>query len=182
MLRTIYRALDAVRTVLIITIFASIILLGAVQIVLRYFSPAQLKPFAWGDEIMRLLNIWVVFLAASLGAKENTHLSMDFLIRKIFSSQKFDQVKRFANIIVIIVLMLIIYFGTVRTVANRGAMLQNISLSIAWFYAAIPIGCLYLLFDYTLILIYGEHPFSRKKEHNVKVSDEDIPDFLKTDQ
>jgi TRAP-type C4-dicarboxylate transport system permease small subunit len=93
----------------------------------------------------------MVFLAASLGAKENTHLSMDFLIRKLFRSKQIDLIKRLATIIVIAALVLIIYHGTVRTFANRNAMLQNISISIAWFYAAIPIGCAYLLFDYVLI-------------------------------
>lgn len=179
MLRKIYKSLNMARMVGIIAILSTIITLGTIQIILRYFSPAELKPFPWGDEIMRLLNIWMVFLAASLGAKENTHLSMDFLIKKLFSERRVETVKRLATIIVIAVLLLIIYHGTLRTIANQRAMLQNIQISIAWFYAAIPVGCLYLLFDYLLILIYGEHPFSRKKDIVVEVSDDDIPTFLK---
>ncbi|PKL27419.1 MAG: hypothetical protein CVV46_11710 [Spirochaetae bacterium HGW-Spirochaetae-2] len=181
MLRKIYKTLDRMRTVGIIAILSVIISLGTVQIILRYFTPAELKPFPWGDEIMRLLNIWMVFLAASLGAKENTHLSMDFLIRKLFKSKQIDLIKRLATIIVIAALVLIIYHGTLRTIANRNAMLQNISISIAWFYAAIPIGCAYLLFDYVLTLVFGEHPFSRKKEIGAEITDEDIPAFLKDD-
>jgi TRAP-type C4-dicarboxylate transport system permease small subunit len=179
MLRKIYKILNSIRTVGIITILTTIILLGTVQIFLRYFTPANLKPFAFGDEIMRLQNIWMVFLAASLGAKENTHLSMDFLVKKFFNEKYVLVVKRIATVIVILSLGLIIYYGTIRTYANRNAMLQNIEISIAWFYAAIPIGSAYLLFDYVLILIFKEHPFSRKKEIGSEITDEDIPEFLK---
>ncbi|HLW22487.1 MAG TPA: TRAP transporter small permease [Sphaerochaetaceae bacterium] len=179
MLRKIYKLFHAIRVTGIIAVLTVIITLGTVQIVLRYFSPAQLRPFPWGDEIMRLLNIWMVFLAASLGAKENTHLSMDFLIKKLFKPERVELVKRGATVIVIVALGLIIYHGTLRTIANTRAMLQNISISISWFYAAIPVGCAYLLFDYLLILIYGEHPFSRKKEIGEEITDEDIPEFLK---
>jgi hypothetical protein len=28
------------------------------------------------------------------------------------------------------------------------------------FYAAIPVGCAYLFFDYLLITVYGYHPFA----------------------
>ncbi|MFQ3619729.1 MAG: TRAP transporter small permease subunit, partial [Spirochaetales bacterium] len=73
-----YRIIDRIRAILIILILGFIIGIGAVQIFLRYFP--YTKAFDWVDEIMRYLNIWVVFLAASIGVKESTHLSMDYFL------------------------------------------------------------------------------------------------------
>ena len=36
-------------------------------------------------------------------------------------------------------------------------------VSNGWFYAAIPVGCAYLFYDFLLIFIFGKHPFAREK-------------------
>ena len=48
-----YRAYNAIRATAIVTLLSAIILLCVVQIILRYFTSAALKPFAWGDEVVR---------------------------------------------------------------------------------------------------------------------------------
>ena len=42
----------------------------------------------------------------------------------------------------------------------RTSFLQNLPISNAWFYAAIPVGCAYLLYEYILILVFGKNPFA----------------------
>ena len=73
MFKKIYWILDKIRSVAIIGMLGYIVILSFVQIVLRYFTSADLKPFAWGDEIIRLMAIWVAFLAASVGVKQESH-------------------------------------------------------------------------------------------------------------
>ena len=71
--------------------------------------------------------------------------------------------KKTALGIVLACLVVLVYYGTAQTKTNTLSMLQNVPVSIAWFYAAIPIGSTFLFFDYLLILIYGKHPFAQKQ-------------------
>lgn len=155
-----YRAYNAIRATAIVTLLSAIILLCVVQIILRYFTSAALKPFAWGDEVVRLSSIWVSFLAASIGVRDSSHLSVDFFIEKLISKAALATVKRIATGLVLVALALLVWYGISRTIANVPTMMQNLPISMAWFYAAIPVGSLFLLLDYVLIAIYGKHPFS----------------------
>ena len=160
MIKSVYSVLSKLRALAIIAILAFVIALCLLQIVLRYLTSDDLRPFAWGDEIIRLAAIWVVFLAASLGVRESSHLSVDFFVNKYLPARGVAALKRIATLIVLAVLVALTYYGVIQTQMNIPSMLENLSMSPAWFYAAIPVGCAYLFIDYALILVYGAHPFS----------------------
>ena len=65
-----------------------------------------------------------------------------------------------AQVIVIATLVLLIVIGIQQTIKMRTSFLQNLPISNAWFYAAIPVGCAYLLYEYILILVFGKNPFA----------------------
>ena len=65
---------------LIVAIFSFIVMRGALEITFR-FTP-KFQSFGWSDEIMGYLNIWLVFLGASLTAKANGHMTMDFFVKR----------------------------------------------------------------------------------------------------
>jgi TRAP-type C4-dicarboxylate transport system permease small subunit len=98
-----------------------------------------------------------------VGVKEGAHLSVAFFLEKYFPHKIMIIVQKIASIIVIFVLIFLIFFGSKYALNATNKTLQNFGMSIAWFYAAIPVGSFYLLIDYSLILIYGKHPYSRNK-------------------
>lgn len=143
-------------------IFGFIITIGAVQIVMRY-TPG-INSMSWVDEIMRYLNIWVIFLAAGIGVREGSHLQLEYFLRKIFPEKAIITVQRVSRFATVGALLLLIYFGTVRVLDNLHTVIQSLPLSISWFYAAIPIGSAMILMDYLLILTHsGKHPFAWAK-------------------
>lgn len=148
MLRVLYIVLDRLRAALIVGISGSVVILCLVQVFMRYFTGANIRPFAWGDEIIRLSSIWVVFLAASLGVRSGAHLSVNFFVKKYFSEKMVIALKRFADVIVLVALASLVWFGTIRTLDNIESSLQNVPISMAWFYASIPVGCAYLFIEY----------------------------------
>jgi TRAP-type C4-dicarboxylate transport system permease small subunit len=160
MLRRIYLLFNGLRTVAIVSLLGGMVLLCTVQVVLRYAISTSIKPFAWGDEIIRLTSIWVVFLAASLGVREGSHLSVEFFLNKWLPKRAIAVVKKIANVIVLACMAGLIWFGIEQTRLNLDSSLQNLDISMGLFYAAIPVGCAYLFFDYLLITIYGYHPFA----------------------
>lgn len=150
----IYRALDKIRSFAIISLLSGIIVLSLIQVVLRYFTSADLRPFAWGDEIVRLTAIWVAFLAASVGVKNESHLSVEFFLNKFLKPSQLEKAKKLAIIIVIAALAAVMKEGIKYTLNSIPTMLQNLpNLSIAWFYASIPVGCAYLILEYVVILL-----------------------------
>ncbi len=162
MLRKIYDVLDKIRAITIMTLLTGIIVLSLVQIILRYFTSADLRPFAWGDEVVRLTAIWVAFLAASVGVKNESHLSVEFFLNKFLKPAQVEIAKKIATVVVVVALAAVMKEGINYTISSTKTMLQNLpNMSIAWFYASIPVGCAYLILEYLVILFRKN---DRKKE------------------
>ena len=66
----IYRIVDLSRKAAVVILFTFIIVSMGLQIVLRRLE--------WTDEILRYLNIWVVFLGAGLAVPKSRHLHVAF--------------------------------------------------------------------------------------------------------
>ena len=49
MFSKLYFIFDKIRTVTVISLLTFIVILCLVQVILRYFTPAELTPFAWGE-------------------------------------------------------------------------------------------------------------------------------------
>ncbi|MDR1873699.1 MAG: TRAP transporter small permease [Synergistaceae bacterium] len=159
-MRRVYSFFNGLRAVAIVTLLGGMVMLCLVQVVLRYFTSTSIRPFAWGDEVIRLTSIWVALLAASLGVREGSHLSVEFFLNRFLPPRLITAVKRAASVVVLACMAAIIWYGAVQTRLNLDSSLQNLNVSMGLFYAAIPVGCAYLFFDYLLILICGHHPYA----------------------
>jgi TRAP-type C4-dicarboxylate transport system permease small subunit len=156
-----YRIFDFTRNVLIVLIFSFVILSGAVDIFLRYVT--HLGSLKWTDEILRYLNIWVVFLGAGVGVKRGSHMSVDFFLRKFFKPDTVKAIQKMMLGIILLTLLVLVISGTSKVMNYLNVQIQATTMSIAWFYLAIPLGCLFMMADYILILIFGMHPFSDRR-------------------
>lgn len=133
---------------MLVAISSFTVLLCFVQIVLRYFTFLSLRPFSWGDEVLRLCAVWVIFLGISIGVKQNAHFTVDFVLNKIRSKNIRKAINLLIDFIVIMTLLVLTYYGGVYALSNIASSLQNINISMAWFYAAIPIGCVFEVIEY----------------------------------
>ncbi len=152
----IYTWVNKIRATLMISITAFTVVLCLLQVVLRYFTFLSLRPFAWGDEIVRLSSIWVIFLGVSLGIRENSHFAVDLFLNKIPSAKLRSIANLALDILAIVVFGIIAYQGFLYTSTNVTSLLQNIHISMAWFYAAMPVGALLCLFEYGYRIVWGK--------------------------
>ncbi|MFA6774147.1 MAG: TRAP transporter small permease subunit [Sphaerochaeta sp.] len=152
----IYTWVNKIRATLMISITAFTVVLCLLQVALRYFTFISFRPFAWGDEIVRLCSIWVIFLGVSLGIRENSHFAVDLFLNKIRSTRIRSLVERALDVSAIGVFIIIAYQGFLYTSTNTTSLLQNIHISMAWFYAAIPVGSLLCLFEYGYRMVWGK--------------------------
>lgn len=157
-LRKTYFFIDRLRLVALVAIFVFIISIGTLQIFMRY-TPG-INALSWVDEIMRYLNIWLVLLASSIGVKHGAHLRMDYFLHKLVPARAVKVVRILTELAVILALVILIYFGLLRTLDNKYTVIQALPLSIAIFYAAIPAGGLLMLMEFLLIFCNGgSHPY-----------------------
>jgi TRAP-type C4-dicarboxylate transport system permease small subunit len=70
-------ALARAESFLLIACLLGLLLLGVLQIILRYAS----QSLPWANEVMRNLTLWVGFLGASVAAFEGKHINVDALTR-----------------------------------------------------------------------------------------------------
>ncbi len=153
-----YRIMDRARSLLIVVMFAFVILAGATDILLRYATP--FGSMKWTDEILRYLNIWLVFLGAAVGVKRGVHMNVEYFLQRFFTERASRRIRQAVLVVILLTLGLLIVYGMQKVLNYRNVQIQATTMSIAWFYLAIPVGCLLMAVDYTLILIYGNHPFN----------------------
>ena len=153
----VYTAINLIRNILIILIFGFIIASGAWAIFLRYMP--NLKTLPWIDEVLRYLNIWLVFLGSSVAIRQGNHLKVDFFIRKLFPENIVKIIRKLTLAIMLTCLSILIVASTKKVIGSLNVVIQAAPISIAIFYLAIPVGCLLMGLDYALILVFGEHPF-----------------------
>ena len=84
-LKPIYKIINRIRNLAIVLLFSFIIIVGAINIFLRYIP--GLNSLSWPDEVLRYVNIWVIFLGASVGVKLGSHINIDYFIQKHFSNK-----------------------------------------------------------------------------------------------
>ena len=154
--KSIYRIMDTLRNILIVVLFSTIIVVCFADVAFRY-AP-WIKSLGWAEEILRYLNVWIILLGASVATKRKAHLSMQYFLHLFFPKHK-TMITQIVYVIVLIFLAIMIIFGTQKTIQNIQQQVQAFPITIAWFYLAIPVGCLYMFIDYLIFLIYGEHPF-----------------------
>ncbi len=160
-----YKLIDLVRKAAVVVLFAFIVGSMGLEIAGRIgrLVSEDFKPLwgtlEWTDEILRYVNIWVVFLGAGLAVKHSEHLHVSFLAVKLFGDNRQELVRKIRLAIVILFLAVIAVAGIAKTATAAGSQAQMVPISIGWFYLAIPVGCLLMVMDYLLILLCGRHPF-----------------------
>lgn len=113
------------------------------NIILRYFFNANTT---WAEEFVRYSMIWITFIGMAICFRKGIHFSVDILLKSLpFKSSKILQI--IINIISIIFILLIIYYGIEITLFNfnSGQITPSLEIGIFWIYLAIPVGASFSL-------------------------------------
>lgn len=94
-------------------------------------------PLAWTNEVARYVFVWVVMMGAVVAVKRNGHIIIDVFINLF--SEKVQGTLRFAgSILVILILSVLVYFGTVLAVEFWGTKMSLLPYPIGLVYASLP--------------------------------------------
>ena len=123
-------------------LLATISCLGMWQVVTRFvFS----QPSVWTEEIMRRLLIWMVMLGSVVAVRKGALVSVDLMLRLSRGAWL-----RFVRAVITGVHLaffgVLLWFGTDLVYRVRFQTFASMELSMAWAYAAVPVGALLAIF------------------------------------
>lgn len=117
----------------------------------------------WSEVLARAIIVWGVFLVLGPAIRHGQMIPID-VIRSLFSPKKQIWITRLVSLATLLFLAILIWFGyrmTLRVVHQEAAMLN---LSVAWFYAAIPVGALLALPAVWLAQLDAENELRKMQE------------------
>lgn len=111
---------------------------GLFQVITRFVLH---EPAAWSEVTTRTLVIWSVFLGLPAAIRHGSLLSVDILYRKLAQTRHLIWLRAALAIGIAIFLVVLVVSGTSIAQRLRFQQLAGLDLSIAYGYAAIPVGC-----------------------------------------
>ncbi|WP_136066489.1 TRAP transporter small permease [Modicisalibacter radicis] len=110
--------------------------LGFYQVLTRFVFDA---PSTWSEVMSRSAMIWCVFLGAAACFRGGYMMAVE-VIYKLVPARALVWLELLVALCCLIVLTILVYFGTLMAMRVSAQTLSGMGISIAWVYAAIPIG------------------------------------------
>jgi len=139
---------DKLLTLICVTLFIEMTLVGTYQIVTRYFfnSPSTIS-----EEIVTYSFTWLAILGASQVFGKRGHLCMTFFSSK-FTGKKKVYLDIFSELTVMLTAVsLLIYGGYIMSVENLDQETASLGISMGFMYAVLPVSgviiCVYALIN-----------------------------------
>jgi TRAP-type C4-dicarboxylate transport system permease small subunit len=132
-------------------LFAIMVVLGVMIVVFRFIIESSLT---FPDEMIRFLFVWVIALGSAIGIRRNIHAAIGILVNALPSTLK-RIVLLASTVFTMIFFWVLIQKGYNVTVLSGDQVSPSLEISMAWVYAAIPIGATFGLL-YTIELLFNQ--------------------------
>ncbi len=156
------RTLEYLLNIILIVTGSIMVTLVFTNVVTHLFN----KDIAWTTELCEFLMVWVSFLGGAAAARRGAHMTITEFLDKLGEQARF-KADAVIQVLCLIVLGLLIWFGTVIVNANWGNHLTVLGWPMAYQYLALPVGAffsfLFVAFD-LLQIIKGVSRFERYGE------------------
>jgi len=99
-------------------------------------------PSHWSEPLVRIMLIWMVYLALMAGVRSGSMLAIDFLLKKM--SGAWHRLMRLMVLVSMLVTFAILfYYGAQAVYLVRNQTIAGLGISASWIYSAIPVGALF---------------------------------------
>lgn len=140
MVATLERWLVTVNKVGVATILAVMFVLVFSQVLARYLFSVS---FAWIDEVVGFLMIWLTYLGAGLALREGRLVGFDLLQKKL--PIKLERlIRSIIGLIILLFMSALVYWGIRFSLFGLYKETNVLQISRAIPYAGIPLGALFL--------------------------------------
>jgi TRAP-type C4-dicarboxylate transport system permease small subunit len=141
-------AVDRLARTLIVAASAAMILIVALQVLLRYGFNSSID---WSEEISRLLFVWCMFLAIPLGIREGAHVGIELLVAHIAPGARARLAKACA--LGGAAMMVVVFWQAIAVAAlTWDEMMQSVNLSTNWFMVPVAIAAAHSFLHFIQLL------------------------------
>lgn len=119
------------------------------QVIMRFFFK---MPVAWGQDIIRLSFVYLVFLGAAYCLKTNDHLNIDIIFSMV-SNKTGKILQILINFVLLVFFVFLLFYGIQFSKTGITQKAPYTAIPMIYYYASIPISALYLiLYDLEIII------------------------------
>ncbi|NBB84311.1 MAG: TRAP transporter small permease subunit [Alphaproteobacteria bacterium] len=127
----------------------AIVALVLYSVTMRYFFNA---PPIWGEDVPRLLFVWLTFIGAGLATMLGLNIRVTFLIDK-FPARLRLYTEVTMHVLVLVMLAVIFWYSLPVLRLNMNSVMLSTGWSRAWTYLALPTGCVVMAVYQTVLLV-----------------------------
>jgi len=144
------RLLDYILNAILIVAGSIMVLLVFTNVVTHIFN----KDIAWTTELCEFLMVWASFLGGAAAARRGAHMTITEFLDKLGEKGRF-KADAVIQLLCLLVLGLLIWFGMVIVNANWGNHLTVLGWPMAYQYLALPVGAFlsFIFVSYDLLQI-----------------------------
>jgi len=134
---------------MLFAILAALLFTLSMQVISRFFMDF---PLAWTEELGRVLQIWLVFIGAAVGTHRCEHFVVELFMEKVNFPGK-AAVARLIDLTTVGFFAILAWVSAQTMLNGAGQILPTLGISIAWSYAAIPIGCALMVLHFLMAAV-----------------------------
>jgi len=146
--------------------FSSLILsvVTFIQVITRFIYK---DPIAWGQDVIRLSFIYLVFWGGAYCIKEKEHLNIDILLTSMgIKTRKIMEIV--INLILAIFFIFIVYYGFIFMQSGASQKAPYLPIPMSLYYLALPSSVLLMLY-YQIQIIFQQIKNFNKISNEVEV-------------
>ncbi|NLN15819.1 MAG: TRAP transporter small permease [Firmicutes bacterium] len=125
-------------------VFVFMFLVTAMQVILRFVFQ---RPFMWTEEAARFLYVWLTFLGAAVIMRDNEHITIDFLVKRL--PRKVQLALSLCIRLAIVVYCVVVFMGSLIMIRINwdapSSTMPNV-VTMAHVYLAVPVGMTLLIY------------------------------------
>lgn len=117
-------------------------------VVMRY---CFVKPFVWQEEVQAICFVWITFMAGGAAFRAGSHVAIDVLV-DLFPPKvkKVFDVLIYLAVVVVLTYLMVQSCVLIRQLYRSHRITSILHISYPLIYSAVPIGCVLMVFNYTL--------------------------------
>jgi TRAP-type C4-dicarboxylate transport system permease small subunit len=100
-------------------------------------------PLTWTDELALFAFVWMVFIGAGICTRNRAHMGIEMLVRRL-SEQTARRVEFIGNIVVMIILVILVYFGTQHAMYASHSRTTVLRIPWTYIFLSVPLGSTFM--------------------------------------
>lgn len=127
--------------VLAMVLLVAMVVVVFLNVVLRYGFNSGLR---WAEEVPLIIVAWFTFIAMALGVKENLHININLLPKKLPKTVN-DILNIIKYVLEIGIGVIFLYYGSLYTINGRLSILSATGLPNSVTYVVVPISAVFII-------------------------------------